>query len=220
MDLQFVVFLLQPIHSVHSDRLKRPYLEHDAVIVTLLNEGYTPEDFIKGKERSILRNPLIAETLYKSKEIEKWGSGLKRIYEECRLNDVKVEFETLKSGFLVVFYRNPAMTKIESIPEDGGISEGISEGIKSLLVYIGNSPGMRIKVIAHGINRPAKTIERWIKKLREEGRIDFIGSKKTGGYYLAGTDSAHDTDRGEKSGYRREILTSKVKKVAGKTKRR
>jgi ATP-dependent DNA helicase RecG len=34
-------------------------------------EGLTPDDFIQGKERSILRNPLIAETLYKSKEIEK-----------------------------------------------------------------------------------------------------------------------------------------------------
>src|SRR4030067_199039 len=56
-------------------------------------EGYTPEDFITGKERSILRNHLIAETLYKSKEIEKWGSGLKRIYGECRSNGVKVEFE-------------------------------------------------------------------------------------------------------------------------------
>jgi ATP-dependent DNA helicase RecG len=152
-------------------------------------EGYTPEDFIKGKERSILRNPLIAETLYKSKEIEKWGSGLKRIHEECRLSDVKVEFETLKSGFLVVFHRSPAMTENKKTQEDEGISEGISEGIKSLLVYIEENPGMRIKVIAREINRPAKTIERWIKKLREEGRIDFIGSKKTGGYYLAGKEA-------------------------------
>ena len=39
-----------------------------------------PEDFIKGDLRSILRNPLIAETMYKSSDIEKWASGLKRIY--------------------------------------------------------------------------------------------------------------------------------------------
>ncbi|MEW5816335.1 MAG: ATP-binding protein [Spirochaetota bacterium] len=69
-------------------------------------EGYTPDDFIKGKERSILRNPLIAETIYKSKEIEKWGSGLKRIYDECLINKMPVEFKVLKSGFLVVFHRN------------------------------------------------------------------------------------------------------------------
>ena len=33
-----------------------------------------PEDFFTGEEHSILRNPLIAETMYKSKDIERWGS--------------------------------------------------------------------------------------------------------------------------------------------------
>jgi len=37
---------------------------------------------------------LIAEILYKSKEIERWGSGLKRIYEERMADNVKVEFKT------------------------------------------------------------------------------------------------------------------------------
>ena len=41
-------------------------------------DGYKPEDFIKGKEGSIPRNPLIANTLYLSKDIEKWGYGLKK----------------------------------------------------------------------------------------------------------------------------------------------
>ena len=41
-------------------------------------DGYKPEDFIKGKEGSIPRNPLITNTLYLSKDIEKWGSGLKK----------------------------------------------------------------------------------------------------------------------------------------------
>jgi ATP-dependent DNA helicase RecG len=69
-------------------------------------EGLTPEGFITGRERSVLRNPLIAQTLYYSKDIEKWGSGLKRIYEDCKDNHVKVEFQVLKTGFLVIFYRN------------------------------------------------------------------------------------------------------------------
>lgn len=68
-------------------------------------EGFDPIDFIKGEERSIPSNPLIADILYKSKDIEKWGSGLKRIFEECRSREVQVEYKKLKSGFLVVFYR-------------------------------------------------------------------------------------------------------------------
>ncbi|OQX21689.1 MAG: hypothetical protein BWK75_02600 [Candidatus Altiarchaeales archaeon A3] len=68
-------------------------------------EGYMPEYFIKHDEESILRNPLIAQVLYYGKDIEKWGSGLKRIYRECETNNVKVEFKQIKSGFKVVFYR-------------------------------------------------------------------------------------------------------------------
>ena len=147
-------------------------------------EGFTPEDFIKGKERSILRNPIIAETLYKSKEIEKWGSGLKRIFEECRSNKVRVEFETLKSGFLAVFYRDMEATKTRALQKDEGISEGISEGINFLYTFIEQKPGRRISFIADEIDKPPKTVERWIKKLREEGRIEFRGSRKTGGYYV------------------------------------
>jgi ATP-dependent DNA helicase RecG len=147
-------------------------------------EGYTPEDFIKGKERSILRNPLIAETLYKSKEIEKWGSGLKRIHEECRTFDVKVKFETLKSGFLVVFYKDLTITKTGVILEDGGINGGIN----ALLSYVRDNPGKRTRDMAKSLNISLRTIERWMGKLKDEGKILFIGSKKTGGYYIAKKD--------------------------------
>lgn len=148
-------------------------------------EGYTPEDFIKGKERSILRNPLIAETLYKSKEIEKWGSGLKRIHEECRLSDVKVGFETLKSGFMVVFHRDLTVAENGVIPEDGGITGGITGGINQLFFHIRNNPGKRTIEIARSLNISMRTTERWIRKLRDDGKIKFMGSKKTGGYYSA-----------------------------------
>ena len=68
-------------------------------------EGYKPEDFIEGKEGSMPRNPLIANTLYLSKDIEKWGSGFKRITDECKSANIRVEFKIKKSGFTVVFYR-------------------------------------------------------------------------------------------------------------------
>lgn len=68
-------------------------------------EGYTPEDFVAGEEGSIPKNPLIANSLFLTKEIEKWGSGLKRIFEECSDNNIKVEFKNKKSGFSVIFYR-------------------------------------------------------------------------------------------------------------------
>jgi ATP-dependent DNA helicase RecG len=68
-------------------------------------EGLTPQDFIDGKERSKKRNPLLAQLMYYSKDIENFGTGLKRITETCKTAGVKVEFELLKLGFAVVFYR-------------------------------------------------------------------------------------------------------------------
>lgn len=67
-------------------------------------EGFKPEDFIEG-QGSIPRNPLIANTLYLSKDIEKWGSGFRRITEVCQKSNTKVKFEIRKNGFMVIFYR-------------------------------------------------------------------------------------------------------------------
>jgi len=83
-------------------------------------EDYSPEDFIRGYGKSVLRNRLIANVLYLSKDIEKWGSGLKRINDECIKNNVKVEFKKLKSGFSIIFYR-----KSEKIDANDTINDTI-----------------------------------------------------------------------------------------------
>ena len=67
--------------------------------------GYTPQDFIEGTEPSVKRNPLIAQLLYYVKDIESFGTGLKRITDECDAAGVKVEFHMRKRGVAVVFYR-------------------------------------------------------------------------------------------------------------------
>jgi prophage antirepressor-like protein len=70
---------------------------------------------------------------------------------------------------------------IQSIPSPK------AEPFKQWLAQVG-CPGKRIASIAGEINRPPKTIERWIKKLRDEGKIKFRGSRKTGGYYVTGKE--------------------------------
>lgn len=69
-------------------------------------EGFEPEDFIEKPERPIRRNPKIARMLYYSKDIESFGTGLKRIVDACNDSNVGYEFKKLKSGFVVCFYRS------------------------------------------------------------------------------------------------------------------
>jgi ATP-dependent DNA helicase RecG len=120
-------------------------------------EGYTPEDFIKGEERSILRNKLIAQILYFSKDIESWGSGIKRIYNICKDNGVKVEFKILKSGFVVVFHR-PDFEEVNITSDDDsdvGITDSITENItetqKEILKIIAADPSITQQKISEAV---------------------------------------------------------------------
>ncbi len=76
-------------------------------------EGYKPEDYILREERPIRRIPLITSILYYSKDVESFGTGLKRIAATCEETGCRYEFKILKSGFVVVFYRNDLFKKAE-----------------------------------------------------------------------------------------------------------
>ena len=78
--------------------------------------------------------------------------------------------------------RDLEITEAEAVLKDGVINGGIT----SLLTFVESSPGKRTVDIAISLNISLRTTERWIKKLREEGKIEFRGSKKTGGYYVMG----------------------------------
>ncbi len=141
-------------------------------------EGKEPEDYIKGNCESILRNPLIANTLFLSKDIEKWGSGIKRIYEACEQSRVKVDFEKTSTGFKVVFSRPENFGGLT-----GGLTGGLNEALRSLLEVITKNPGIKAKDASVLLKRPIDTVDKQIKYLVNKGMAERRGSKKTGGYY-------------------------------------
>lgn len=136
-------------------------------------EGLTPEDFLAGKERSILRNPLIAEILFRSKDIEKWGSGLKRIHDECNETRVKVTFELLKTGFLTTFSRLHQAKEGTKEKTKGKTKEKIIHHIKQ-------DPGITAARLAEELELSVAGVEWNLRKLKEEGKIRRVGSKKGG----------------------------------------
>lgn len=69
-------------------------------------EGMTPEMFIKEIHKPIRRNPLITRTLYYSKDMESFATGLKRIQNACDEVGCKVEYYGDDYGFTVRFYRH------------------------------------------------------------------------------------------------------------------
>lgn len=65
------------------------------------------------------------------------------------------------------------------MPQDGGVSEGVS----ALLATIAQHSGLRVPSLAEKMRISAKNVERWLKQLKETKEIEFRGAPKTGGYF-------------------------------------
>jgi ATP-dependent DNA helicase RecG len=160
----------------------RDYYEYDSVNIAIFKDrveirnpgllygGLTIEK-IKTEMISERRNELIAELFHRVHYIEKWGRGIRLILSK----EPDAEFKEVGTHFIVVFKRK----EISASP-----SEGVSEGVDALFDYIKNNPGNRTPQFEEALSVPVKTIERWLKKLKDEQRIEFRGAPKTGGYYI------------------------------------
>jgi ATP-dependent DNA helicase RecG len=139
-------------------------------------EGLTPEDYIIGEERSVLRNPLIANIMYLSKDIEKWGSGLKRIHQECTSNDVEMEFKTLRTGFVTQFKRKPLPGEVLG----ERLGERLGENEERILSLLFEDPSRSIPVIAETIGISTTAVENNIEKLKRKDLLVREGPARGG----------------------------------------
>jgi len=111
--------------------------------------------------------------------MEKVGTGINRIKNACKENGNKFEFDFKGEDFFVTIYSNKG-----NFRENEGITEGITEGINLVIKFIEDNPGKRIPYISSSLKIPSKTIERWVKELKEKNLIEFRDSNKIGGYYV------------------------------------
>ena len=72
-------------------------------------EGQDPDEHLSGASTSSkTRNSLIAKTLYRSGDIESYGTGIPRIRDLCAEVGVRVEYIRTPDGTKLVFHRNDA----------------------------------------------------------------------------------------------------------------
>ncbi len=164
-------------------------------------EGFKPEDFIEG-QGSIPRNPLIANTLYLSKDIEKWGSGFRRITEACQKSNTKVKFEIRKNGFMVIFYRKNDKELLDLTGEnkndeknvalnDENVAKNVALKVKEkypelrkvyidIIEAVSKDNYITQEEIAGELNKTRNSIYRDIKVLKDMGILERLGSKKNG----------------------------------------
>ena len=59
----------------------------------------------------------------------------------------------------------------------------MSGGVDNILKFIVKSPNLKANNINDSMNTPLRTIQRALKQLNDEDKIEFRGSPKSGGYY-------------------------------------
>lgn len=150
-------------------------------------EGYEPQDFIDKAERPIRRNPKIARMLYYSKDIESFGTGLKRIADACDKAGVRYEFKKMKSGFVVCFYRNEpeinwekTILQSEKMNElmNKKMSEIKNEAIMKIVEYLKENEQITTDVGVKITGKSVAQVRRYLKALCDIGFVEKTGSTK------------------------------------------
>ncbi len=141
----------------------------------------SPEQYVKGNEQSVQRNPLIADTLYLAGVIEKWGSGFKRMVDECEKAGVRVEFKKVETGFVVVFYRQKNGIESDQVPEKIPESTGkVPEKYQKIITVIVSEPEISRENLSEKTGLSAGTILSRLRWLMKKGLLRRVGPDKGG----------------------------------------
>ena len=137
------------------------------------------------------RNPAIANAFAYMKIIEKWGTGIPRIFRECReygLPDPElIDFD---GDFRVNMYRNTAIDYSPRVNDrvndkvndrvNDKVNDRVNEIEEKILKFIDNDPAITITQLSMELELSRKTIAAKLKTLKEKKMIERVGSSRKG----------------------------------------
>lgn len=157
-------------------------------------ENVTPEMFILENRKPIRRNPLITRTLYYSKDMESFATGLKRIQDLCDKAGCKTAFFNDGYGFTVRFYRHSGKGWNMGSPLEDALHNNFHGPIppvspprepntlhKDILNRMKENPTISQLKLAEDTGTTRRVIQRAVEALVREGRVKRIGG--TRGYW-------------------------------------
>jgi len=155
--------------------------------IEIISPGFLPKEIEISKlpnTRSIPRNKKLAELFYLMGRFENWGTGFQRMEALSIENgNPRPVYYQHYGAFIISFFKKEGVNEGVGEGVNDGVGEGVGEGVNELLFYIERNPGLQVPNFSDYFKIPNKTIERWIKKLKEAKRIEYKGSAKYGGYY-------------------------------------
>ena len=145
--------------------------------------GFSPEMFARQRIRSMPRNKVILNTLYKSKDVEVFGSGFRKVYALCDKDNIKVEATYENDGFLFSFYRDIKSHPVTESDTINVTKPSLTSTVPTetkVYLLLKEDPTQTREMLAGKAGRTVRTIQRALDKLSSEGKIKRIGSTKAG----------------------------------------
>ena len=154
-----------------------------------LPDGLTLENIKQGMVAK--RNKITVEILDKIDAIENYASGVRRIFKDYIGFDKQPEYSISDNGIIVTLYN---MNYNEA--QNDGINEEINEEINVgqklnteerkniILKLIEKNEKISIQQLVENIEVSKSTVERDLKELKEENKIEYIGSRKSGKWII------------------------------------
>ena len=152
--------------------------------ITIFNPGklygnLTIEDLKTDDYQAQSRNKLITEAFYLTKDIEKYGSGYRRVREQIKkYPTMYFSFEENSGGFLIkIGYKNQ---KTRTIIDN--VTDNVTDNERQIRVieFIKSNNKISTKEISEILNISKRTILRDIEKLKKQNRLKRVGSEKGG----------------------------------------
>lgn len=148
--------------------------------ISITNPGdfaneFSPEEYARKELKSVLRNEIIAKTLYLCKSVETFGSGFKRVYSLCSDADVGISYNRSKNYFTFIFYR-----KNRDVVNDVVNDVVINDDEKTVITLIEGNPKITAEQIGDRIAKTSRTAQRLLESLKIKRIIERVGSNKSG----------------------------------------
>ncbi len=86
-------------------------------------DGLTPEDFRARNISSRIRNEIICNVLFRCGEVESWSTGLRKVFDLCEEDHVKISYEKEYDGFWFFFIRNDTRNVTENVTRNSSIND-------------------------------------------------------------------------------------------------
>ena len=136
-------------------------------------DDLTPFDFIERNLSSFRRNKIILDILFRSKHVEKQGTGFQRVNELCNEYGVGWTYRKEAYGFFFEFIRTNVHLNVH-------IKESLTDSEQIVFNIIRDNERITKSEIAIRIGKSEKSVQRIVSSLIEKSLIQRVGSNKTG----------------------------------------